>query len=403
MLPKINGKSFLECTEEDLKGLIDNEAYREDEYIDYKKTFSFLEKPKGRERDVKKAEYKSDVCSFANAAGGYMLFGISENNGCASELLGIDIPDDNKDKYELDRRNDLNGIMPRSPYVQFNFVKLENGKYIIIMYIRHDGFAPYLHIQDEKNYLIYKRNGNGKRIVMYDELKTMFNQSLSLEKEILSYRKQRIEHFKSNASASEGSFILLEFIPETFLDSNYNQNMYALEKNKNINFSSIFSQFNCSSSMIPCVDGLRYIPMDRKYDYGEGYVNNNGIVEGCFYIVPHPYGDGKTIPWLNLWNRIRLVCYEYIKKFSMIDIGERVFICLSIVGCKDMKSENNFNNDYIGLIDREIVLCDPILIEKLEDEKETHFMTKKLQLSFLLSIGVKYDGKLKALIDEIYG
>lgn len=43
MLPKINGKSFLECTEEDLKGLIDNEAYREDEYIDYKKTFSFLE------------------------------------------------------------------------------------------------------------------------------------------------------------------------------------------------------------------------------------------------------------------------------------------------------------------------------------------------------------------------
>lgn len=331
MLPKINGKSFLECTEEDLKGLIDNEAYREDEYIDYKKTYSFLEKPKGRERDVKKAEYKSDVCSFANAAGGYMLFGISENNGCASELLGIDIPDDNKDKYELDRRNDLNGIMPRIPYVQFNFVKLENGKYIVIMYIRHDGFAPYLHIQDEKNYLIYKRNGNGKRIVMYDELKTMFNQSLSLEKEILSYRKQRIEHFKSNASASEGSFILLEFIPETFLDSNYNQNMYALEKNKNIHFSSIFSQFNCSSLMIPCVDGLRYIPIDRKYDYGEGYVNNNGIVEGCFYIVPHPYDDGKTIPWVRLWDRISLVSYEYIKKTQGLTLErEYSFVYLSL-------------------------------------------------------------------------
>ena len=36
MLPLINGKSFLSCAESDLLVLLDNEEYRENEYIDYK-------------------------------------------------------------------------------------------------------------------------------------------------------------------------------------------------------------------------------------------------------------------------------------------------------------------------------------------------------------------------------
>ena len=72
MLPKINGKSFLECTEDDLINLIDNPDFRESEYIDYKQTFAFLELPKGREKNEKISEFRSDVCSFANANGGFL-------------------------------------------------------------------------------------------------------------------------------------------------------------------------------------------------------------------------------------------------------------------------------------------------------------------------------------------
>ena len=160
MLPQINGKSFLECTETDLKTLVDNTDYRENEYIDYKLNFAFLEMSRGKERDAKKAEFKSDVCSFANAEGGYILFGIREKNGCASVIEGIDIPNDNTDKFELDRSSDLTGIQPKTPSIQFHFVNLESGKYIVILFIRHDGFAPYIHLVDEKDYRIYKRYAN---------------------------------------------------------------------------------------------------------------------------------------------------------------------------------------------------------------------------------------------------
>lgn len=43
MLPTINGKSFLEVTEDDLKVLVENTDYRESDYIDYKRNFAFLE------------------------------------------------------------------------------------------------------------------------------------------------------------------------------------------------------------------------------------------------------------------------------------------------------------------------------------------------------------------------
>ena len=41
MLPTINGKSFLEVTEDDLKVLVENADYRESDYIDYKRNFAF--------------------------------------------------------------------------------------------------------------------------------------------------------------------------------------------------------------------------------------------------------------------------------------------------------------------------------------------------------------------------
>lgn len=122
------------------------------------------------------------MCSFANSDGGYLVFGISDNSGCASELVGVEISDDNTDKFELDRRNNLSNIYPKTPHVDFHFVKLENGKYVVIIYIKRDGFAPYVYVEDENNYRIFKRTGNKKQTVTYSELKNMFNQSISLEK-----------------------------------------------------------------------------------------------------------------------------------------------------------------------------------------------------------------------------
>ena len=68
MLPVVNGKLLFDCEEEDLQVLVDNPDYRENEYLDYKLNFAFLEYSKGdKKREEHLAEFRSDVCSFLDA------------------------------------------------------------------------------------------------------------------------------------------------------------------------------------------------------------------------------------------------------------------------------------------------------------------------------------------------
>lgn len=69
--------------------VLNNDAYRENNFIDYKVNFApLLDKNNKKE---KQAEFRNDVCSFANADGGYIFFGIGESSGAASILAGISI------------------------------------------------------------------------------------------------------------------------------------------------------------------------------------------------------------------------------------------------------------------------------------------------------------------------
>jgi predicted HTH transcriptional regulator len=63
-------KSFDQIEKSDITGLITNEV-RENRMLDYK------EKLPGSS-DSEKTEFLADVSSFANAAGGYILYGIRE-------------------------------------------------------------------------------------------------------------------------------------------------------------------------------------------------------------------------------------------------------------------------------------------------------------------------------------
>ena len=409
MLPKINGKTFLECTEEDLQILIDNPDYRENEYIDYKQNFAFLEMTKGKERNEKIAEFKSDVCSFANADGGYLIFGISDIEGCASEIIGIEI--DDQDKFELDRRNNLMTIHPKIPYVKFNFVKLYNGKYVVVIFVKHDGFAPYLHIEDEKNYKIYKRMGNRKQTMTYTELKNMFNQSLTLDKEIYNFRMDRLNYYRSREDDANGTysqFLLFHFIPETFADANYNQNMLILTKTQNVRFSSLFQTFFFGNWSSPCVDGLRFKSVTLTGEKSEGYVFNNGIVECFFPLHFHIiYGLNKfpkgILSWRDLFDKMKGMYESYTNVFKDINGGERIFACLSIVGCKDVVTEHDdYGFGYRGEIDRDVVACPPVVCERLVDKDNVEISIKKLYIEFLTSIGVNNDKALNELIKEIY-
>lgn len=100
---KINDKEFKDWTEGDLQEIIENDVYRENEFWDYKQTFAVLECQDKESKRKKQNEFRHDICSFANAEGGYLIVGVMEEAGVPTEINGIGIS--NTDKFELDRKS----------------------------------------------------------------------------------------------------------------------------------------------------------------------------------------------------------------------------------------------------------------------------------------------------------
>lgn len=231
MLPTINGKEIIDCSLTDIQVIIDNPDYAENEYLDYKKAFSIdaVDKDKKQQEQV---EFRNDVCAFANANGGYLIFGVDEKKGIPTKIIGINIKNNNKDLFERDVRNYLQSIKPRIPFYRIRFIDMPDEKYIVIMLIQHDFFAPYIHLADRKNYKVYKRAGNEKAVMDYQEIKMMFTQSVSLGKEMEQGRAERVNYFLSQEDDQEytySKFFMMHIFPETFLDYNYSKPMFVLE------------------------------------------------------------------------------------------------------------------------------------------------------------------------------
>ena len=77
---------------------------------------------------------------------------------------------------------------------------------------------------------------------------------------------------------------------------------------------------------------------------------------------------------------------------------------MSIVGCRNVVTNDPGGQlDYTGKIDRDVVICDPIEVLRIDNDDEVAVCLNKMQIAFLLAIGVKHDDSLKRLIDEVYG
>ena len=395
MLPQINNKSLLDCTADDFEVLVGNPDYRENQYLDYKEDFSFIHIPKDKAAP-KIIEFRNDICSFANAEGGYIIYGIRDDQGIASEIVGVEI--ENPDKFELNLRNKLMPIMPKVPSIQFSFVKLENGRYIVVIFIEQDFYSPYIHIEDQKSYKIYKREGNQKTIVGYTELKNMFIKSRVLEDEILLFRKKTIDYYRSFNDNSHERFLIYHIIPESFL--NTRKQLFLYERKEQQNYGAVFSGSMIDSLSLPCVDGLRYI---NTCGDEQGLLYNNGIAE---FILPlgvyvGSVEEGEFFYNEDVWRFIDNISQGYRSIMPAIFGKQRYFACVSIIGCRNAIVEDNGYGRNKTRIDRNEIICPPVLFTDIEDADYFYNDLKKLHLEYLLALGIKRNENVSKLIEAI--
>ena len=392
----LNNKSFDKFISADLETILNNEDFKESDFIDYKENFAFFELSDKKIRAEKTVEFKHDICAFANSQGGYIFFGIREEKGIPIELKGIIIEDNNTDKFELDLKNKMFGILPAIPQTKIKFIKLDNTKYVVVLLVVAGGLTPYVFKENENDFKFWNRRGNGKFSMSYNEVRRLYNQALSLSDEIESFRNSRenacFKEFKdvSINGVESGVFLLFHIIPANFFNIENHQKIFLMMRDKKINFSQSFPSF-CNGRWYPNVDGVSF-PGEEYSDGSSANFFNNGISELLVDLSKFVYNSkecGEILPIKDVIAIIKTFFNNYCAVNNVLCNDNRQFLCASIIGCKNIVSSYDLFRGITSKIDRNNIRCSPIELLDITDENQSKDSINNLIIEIVLSLGIK--------------
>ncbi|GMV90868.1 MAG: hypothetical protein AMXMBFR82_06460 [Candidatus Hydrogenedentota bacterium] len=159
-------------------------GYKESRRLEYK-----LLCPGDRDRDKK--EFLADVSSFANTVGGYILFGVREQDGTPKELVGIEGFDEDKERTRLESILHYN-LQPPILGVELRCISGGTKGPVVVMRIPRSSFAPHM-ITLQQASRFYGRHSNGKYQMTYFDIRGAFMEQLELAERIHKWQAERIE------------------------------------------------------------------------------------------------------------------------------------------------------------------------------------------------------------------
>jgi len=113
--------------------------------------------------------------------------------------------------------------------------------------------------------------------------------------------------------------------------------------------------------------------------------------------------DKGELPYNWLWQNIYNSVHSYADIVNPLMSFQQLFVCISIIGCKDVITETNTYYDLESKIDRNKLLCYPCVFEIDSNRKTNHDEMSRFHLDFLTSIGVQYDQTVNLIVDKLYG
>jgi hypothetical protein len=369
-------------TEDHLRSLIDNQV-AELRTIEYKRELP------GRS-DGEKREFLADVCSFANTAGGDLVYGMIENEGIPQELPGFEASDIDAEGRRLES-SIRDGIQPRIPGVQHQPVQLGNGKHALVIRVPRSFSRP--HVVTYKNHWkFYARSSNGKHQMDVGEVRQAFVLSEGVADRIRAFRAERLGRVVSGETPVhiEGtSRVVLHVVPISAFDSPASVvdldirrpplserlllpiSIISPVNEEELNEflwsqpSGFFPRYNFDG--VVCDTQV----LELGLELGEGYVQlfRTGIIEAtdndAFYDTGHIDGYRLDVGLIKAVHR-------YLRLLRKLGVEPPIFLMLSLVGVRDHQLlRRDAGYDYLSAlrpIDRDNLVVPEVIVESVEQD-----------------------------------
>jgi hypothetical protein len=312
-------KNLSDISIQDVQTLCDDKVL-ESRFLDFKA------KAIGR-GDSDKRDFLTDVCAFANAAGGDLLLGVKTKEGAADELCGIEVvnPDEEK-QFLVNLVRD--GLEPRIiSGLDLKWLPTDESRGIMIVRVHRSWLAPH-RVTFLNNMKFYVRNPAGNHPMSVDELRQAFNLSATVAERMRAFRNkmvQAIESYRLPFDVFRGPKIAVLIVPLSAMvdpldlhiqDRNIQTLIYPIPA------SGWSRQF--------CLEGVAMLRSDIPAG-ASALVFRTGVVE---FVSP-------TGPADRPWALIERVVFESWKQFVALaknyDIGPPIWVFVTLIEVAGLK------------------------------------------------------------------
>lgn len=239
--------------------------------------------PQGGDED--RREFLYDVAAMANAAGGFLVYGIAEKRdaqgkptGTAGEIAGL--PPENI-LAEVARLENMirDGIAPRLSGTVIKVLSGPQGT-MLILSIPRSWNAPHMVTFKQAN-KFYRRVESGKYPMSIDEIRRAFSQGTEFTEAISTWRDRRLERTRQNKGPYDlrhGPAMVFHVIPASAFAQSSLSTTWQLSQQRRLEMhcpSVIFSEDGRYNG-----DGfLKFVNMAGAPTTGYTQVFRNGIIE----------------------------------------------------------------------------------------------------------------------------
>ena len=355
-------KPIGEIAEEDLQALVDNRV-PESKTVEYKRILP------GNTASAK-IELLADVSSFANASGGDIVVGVSEDRetGTPETLEGLSI--ENPDQEVL-RLEDIirSGIEPKIPSLTVRPIRQSNGRVCLIIRVGRSWITPHRVVLGGHD-KFYSRSSAGKYPMDVAELRVAFNLSEMATERIRNFKLDRISNIVADETPvplNDSAKIVLHLLP---LISFSPGQVYDVREISSHPMKLPPLGLSGGANSRYNIDGfLTYFEYqgDKCQSYTQLF--RNGVVEGVDAHTLRVRTGRPTIPSVSFEQRLIKSLTDYLSALKILNVEPPVFMFLTLVGVKGYLMGMDtwrYEIDEFYPIDRDILQLPEVVIENYD-------------------------------------